>query len=47
MRAGDTLSGIALSELGNASRHAEIAKLNGISNPDQIHAGQKLKLPGA
>ncbi|MZD05801.1 peptidoglycan DD-metalloendopeptidase family protein [Streptomyces sp. SID5785] len=47
VRAGDTLSGIALSELGNASRHAEIAKLNGISNPDQIHAGQKLKLPGA
>ena len=45
VRAGDTLSGIAQSKLGNASRYGEIAKLNGIANPNLVRVGQKLKLP--
>ncbi|MYW69988.1 peptidoglycan DD-metalloendopeptidase family protein [Streptomyces sp. SID8379] len=45
VRAGDTLSGIAQSKLGSAGRYGEIAKLNGIANPNLIQAGQKLKLP--
>ncbi|MFI7341497.1 peptidoglycan DD-metalloendopeptidase family protein [Streptomyces sp. NPDC050085] len=45
VRSGDTLSGIALSKLGNAGRYGEIAKLNGIANPNLIQVGQKLKLP--
>ncbi|MER5886241.1 peptidoglycan DD-metalloendopeptidase family protein [Streptomyces sp. NPDC001941] len=45
VKSGDTLSGIALAKLGNAMRYPEIARLNGIPNPDHIQAGQKLKLP--
>ncbi|MFF3014921.1 peptidoglycan DD-metalloendopeptidase family protein [Streptomyces sp. NPDC057939] len=45
VKAGDTLSGIALAKLGNAGRYPEIARLNGITDPDRIGVGQKLKLP--
>ncbi|NGO79668.1 peptidoglycan DD-metalloendopeptidase family protein [Streptomyces sp. YC504] len=45
VKAGDTLGAIAQSKLGNAGRYPEIAKLNGIPNPDHITVGQKLKLP--
>ncbi|MFH8890297.1 peptidoglycan DD-metalloendopeptidase family protein [Streptomyces sp. NPDC017949] len=45
VKAGDTLSGIALANLGNAGRYPEIARLNGITDPDRIRAGQRLKLP--
>ncbi|NGN63933.1 peptidoglycan DD-metalloendopeptidase family protein [Streptomyces sp. A7024] len=45
VKAGDTLSGIALAKLGAARRYLEIARLNGIANPDAISAGQRLKLP--
>ncbi|HBN08912.1 MAG TPA: hypothetical protein DD435_09775 [Cyanobacteria bacterium UBA8530] len=43
----DTLSGIAQKTLGNGNRWPEIFALNRdkISNPDQIFAGQVLKLP--
>ena len=42
---GDTLWGIANKFYGNGSRYPEIAKANNISNPDLIHAGQKLLIP--
>jgi nucleoid-associated protein YgaU len=47
VRAGDTLSGIARSQLGNANRWREIFALNReiISNPDRIIPGQVLVLP--
>lgn len=43
---GDTLSGIAKSLLGDASRYKEIAALNGIDNPNVIKVGQVLQIPG-
>lgn len=45
VKRGDTLSGIALKTLNNANRYKEIAKLNGITNPNLILPGQILKLP--
>ncbi|WP_419996586.1 peptidoglycan DD-metalloendopeptidase family protein [Streptomyces boninensis] len=47
VKAGDTLSGIAMAKLGAARRYLEIARLNGIANPDAIAVGQRLKLPSA
>ena len=46
--AGDTLSGIALKQLGDAGPFAEIFALNGdvLSNPDVLVVGQVLQLPG-
>lgn len=45
---GDSLSAIAARSLGNAERWREIYDLNRdqLSNPNVIHAGQILKLPG-
>jgi nucleoid-associated protein YgaU len=45
---GDTLSGIAQQQLGNANRWPEIFLLNRsiISHPDRISPGQVLTLPG-
>lgn len=40
---GETLSGIA-SKYGTT--YQELAKYNGISNPNIIHVGQKIKIPG-
>ena len=45
VRPGDTLSGIASSQLGEAGRWSEIAKLNGLKPPYRIRVGQRLKLP--
>lgn len=47
VKKGDTLSAIAKSELGKASRWEEIYNLNKdqIKNPNLIYAGQKLKIP--
>lgn len=45
VQSGDTLSGIAQKELGDANRYMELANLNGISNPNLIYAGQELRLP--
>ncbi|MFA6734485.1 MAG: LysM peptidoglycan-binding domain-containing protein, partial [Sphaerochaetaceae bacterium] len=42
---GDTLTGIAQSQLGSGSRYGEIASANGIGNPDNIQAGQSLIIP--
>ena len=47
VKPGDTLSAIAKSQLGNASRWPEIAKLNSIDNPDLIHPGDELRMPSS
>lgn len=39
------LSGIALRELGKASRWPEIARLNKLRDPNRITPGQRLRLP--
>ncbi len=46
---GDTLSGIARKTLGDGNRWREIYELNRdqISNPNLIHPGMVLKLPGS
>jgi hypothetical protein len=45
VRAGDTLARIAQSQLGRAARWPEIAKLNGLRDPNRIGVGQRLRLP--
>lgn len=45
VKAGDTLWAIAKKELNDGSKYNEIAKLNNISNPNQIKPGQVLRLP--
>lgn len=44
---GDSLWRIAQKRLGSGRRFKEIASLNGLSNPDKISVGQKLKIPKA
>lgn len=49
VKAGDSLSAIAARELGDASRWREIYELNKDvvgSNPNLIHPGQQLRMPG-
>lgn len=41
---GDTLSGIAQEQLGDATRYPELATLNGISNADLINPGQVIRI---
>lgn len=45
VKSGDTLSGIAKSQLGSADRWPEIQKLNDIPDADLIYPGQTLRLP--
>lgn len=45
IKSGDTLSGIALRELGSATRFKEIADLNKIADPNKIQAGGNLMIP--
>lgn len=45
VKRGETLSSIAAKLLGKASRWPEIARLNGLRDPDRIVPGQKLKIP--
>lgn len=45
IKAGDTLNAISLRNYGTKERVAEICKLNGITNPDDIKVGQKILLP--
>lgn len=47
VKPGDTLSAIARAHLGDAKRWPEIAKLNGIQNPDLILPGDELRLPSS
>lgn len=44
VRSGDTLGSIALRAYGDRARAADIARLNGIENPDLIFPGQVLQL---
>ena len=44
VRAGDTLSGIAKKY---GTTYQALASYNGISNPNKISTGQKIKIPGA
>lgn len=44
-RSGDTLVSIAARELGDPEKWRELSKLNGGIQPDNIKAGQKVKLP--
>jgi nucleoid-associated protein YgaU len=45
IKAGDNLSHIAKRFYADANRYTAIAKANGISDPNQIRAGQEIKLP--
>ena len=45
VKAGDTLPSIAAAKLGNYRRFPEIATLNGLSDPNRLTVGQKLRLP--
>jgi nucleoid-associated protein YgaU len=47
VKAGDTLSGIAKSQLGDANAYMKIFNVNTdqLSDPDKIKPGQVLKLP--
>src|SRR5262245_42631568 len=47
VKAGDTLSGIAKSQLGDANAYMKIFNANSdqLSDPDKIKPGQVLKLP--
>jgi hypothetical protein len=44
VKKGDSLWKICKSQLGDGSKYKEIAKLNGISNPNKISVGQVIKL---
>lgn len=46
VHAGDTLTGIAEKELGDPGAYQQIAKQSHISNPNLIHPGQRLTIPG-
>ncbi len=45
IKSGDNLSTISLLFYGSAHKYPEIAKANGIDNPDHISVGQTLNLP--
>ncbi len=45
VKSGDTLSSIAADYLGDAGKSTELAKINGIANPDLIKVGQKIQIP--
>ena len=44
VKKGDTLSQIALTYLGSASKYKYLAQINGIANPNLIYVGQVIKL---
>jgi LysM repeat protein len=45
INSGDSLSHIAKRFYGEANKYTEIAKANGINDPNSIQAGQEVKLP--
>ncbi|WP_291630199.1 LysM peptidoglycan-binding domain-containing protein [Clostridium sp.] len=45
VKKGDSLSKIAQQYTGNALRYNELAKLNGIENPDKLEIGQDIIIP--
>lgn len=42
---GDTMSEIALEQLGSSRRYKEIMELNGITDAKRVQVGMKLKIP--
>lgn len=46
VKAGDTLSQIAQRYYGDMMRYHELARHNGIKNPDHIEVGQQIRIPG-
>jgi nucleoid-associated protein YgaU len=46
VQAGDNLSKISKYFYGNANKYMDIAKANGLSDPDKIKVGQQLTIPG-
>jgi hypothetical protein len=47
IKAGDTLSALALRFLGRADRYTDLAKLNDLEDPGMIMAGETLMIPVA
>jgi len=45
VKPGDSLATIAARLMGSASKYAELAAFNNISNPDLIHPGEQLQIP--
>ena len=45
IKSGDNLSTISKRFYANANKYPEIAKANGIDNPDHIRVGQEISLP--
>lgn len=45
VRSGDNLSKVSKYFYGDANRYTEIAKANGLADPDKIRVGQKLTIP--
>jgi nucleoid-associated protein YgaU len=45
VQSGDNLSKISKYFYGNANRYLDIAKANGLADPDKIKVGQQLKIP--
>jgi nucleoid-associated protein YgaU len=45
VQAGDTLSKISKYFYGNANKYMDIAKANGLSDPNEIQVGQQLTIP--
>lgn len=45
IKAGDNLSKVSKLFYGNANKYPEIAKANGLDNPDKIQVGQQINLP--
>ncbi|RZU41192.1 LysM peptidoglycan-binding domain-containing protein [Edaphobacter modestus] len=45
IKSGDNLSKISKLFYGSPNKYTEIAKANGIENPDRIQAGQQINVP--
>jgi nucleoid-associated protein YgaU len=45
IKSGDNLSKVSKLFYGNANKYPEVAKANGLDNPDKIQVGQKINLP--
>ena len=45
VKSGDSLSKISKVFYGDMNKYPQIAKANGVDNPNKIQAGQKLSLP--
>ncbi|MEO6816845.1 MAG: LysM peptidoglycan-binding domain-containing protein [Edaphobacter sp.] len=45
IKAGDNLSKVSKLFYGNANKYSEVAKANGLDDPDKIQVGQQINLP--